>query len=285
MINKSDARLRAKKLLRSGGGKALCKLACFGEWLIFGGWVRELLMIRVLKMHYGSSVRRQWLWACSGEEPHFTDHRASGFKFLFDKESKIGGYGYYRGFFASEMINNGDVVLDIGCGDGFLTSRFYAPRAKRVDAIDIEQDAITTAIRYYKSENIRFIRQDAVSQDFPSSQYDVIIWDGAIGHFPPDAIDLMLSKISKSLGQLGVFCGSESLGFEGSDHLTFFESLNDLGRLLENHFRFVQLRSIQYPVGLFGNTFTRTEAFWRCSNDSVRLHNAAWRHYPNTSRI
>lgn len=171
--------------------------------------------------------------------------------------------------------------MDIGCGDGFLSKRFYAVRAARVDAVDIEKTAISTASKENPAPNVFYALLDATSQDFPSNNYNVIVFDGAIGHFRPETIDLVLRKIVASLDQDGVFCGSESLGYEGIDHLTFFESIDDLGRLLKNHFQYVFLRTMQYQVGLYGNSIRRIEAYWRCSNSMTRLESMGWMKYPD----
>ena len=257
---------------------SLRKLLCLVETLAFGGRWREAVLLGILGSYYRSRLRRHWVWQCGGEA-HFSDHRASGFEFVFSADPGFSGYGLYRGFLAAELIRDGDSVLDIGCGDGFLTRRFCALRAASVDAIDIEPTAIAMASVRQNGSNIRYQCLDATKQSFPRERYDVIVWDGAIGHFAADDIDAMLSKISRSVGSDGVFCGSESLGLEGHDHLTYFHTLDDLGTLLRKHFSHVELRSVEYPVGLFRSKFLRTEALWRCANDRTRLSESTWKSY------
>jgi len=233
----------------------------------------------MLRAHYASRVRRQWLWQSTGEAPHFSDHRAGGFNFVFEKNVGAAIFCYLRGFFTFEMIDVGDRVLDIGCGDGFLTKRFYSMRASHVDAVDIEKTAISVALKENPASNICYRVLDAVSEDFPGKAYDVVVLDGAIGHFQQETIDMLLKKIVASLGPEGVFCGSESLGHEGNDHLTFFESMDSVGDLLNNHFKYVYLRTMKYQVGLFGNNIQRTEVYWRCSNSMRRIGPSGWVEY------
>ncbi len=127
---------------------------------------------------------------------------------------------------------------------------------------------------YNKSPRADYYLVDATDQ-FPSTNYDVIVLDGALGHFSKDAAETLLRRIGSALSVGGMFVGSESLGQEGSDHLQFCVSPDHLRAILQHHFHYVQLRCYQYRVGLDG-FFLRTEAYWRCSNDLVRLAEPLW---------
>ena len=175
-------------------------------------------------------------------------------------------------------MREGDRVLDIGCGDGFFDRRFFAARGATVDAIDIEPSSIEHAERRNAAPGIRYQLQDAVGEPFPGDEYDIVVWDGALGHFAPETTDRMLGKIKATLGPGGAFVGSESLGFEGDDHLQFFHSLEDLGDVFARHFPHVLVRALEYRLP--GGTLRR-EAFWRCAVDPERLERASWiRHAP-----
>jgi SAM-dependent methyltransferase len=177
------------------------------------------------------------------------------------------------------VVQPNDQLLDIGCGDGFFTKRFLSTRCRKVDAVDIEPSAIESAALYNSAPNITYYLLDAVNEPFPSDQYDVIAWDGAVGHFAKETTDLVLAKIQSVLKTNGVFFGSESLGFEGSDHLQFFNSLDDLHGLFEPYFKFVQLRAVNYRTGQGNSSFVRQEAFWRCANEEKRLRECSWESY------
>lgn len=244
------------------------------ERMIWGGKWRESLLIWMLDKHYESRFRREWLYRKT--PPHFFGHRMGIFKFAFGKGDPVGPYSYYRAFFSSEVIQEGDRLLDIGCGDGFFTKRFYSMKCSQIDAIDIDKNAIKTAHRYNNARNIHYYQLDAIHSPFPGSIYDMIVWDGAIGHFSPQDCEKVLKKICEVLTPDGVFTGSESLGKEegGYDHLQFF-SLDDLYFLLKAHFRHIQIRSIDYKIGWRSN-FGRKEAYWRCSNSPTRLSAVGW---------
>lgn len=248
------------------------RLAYIKQLILHGGDRRESRLIKLLGRHYEGKFRRQWV--LSTEEPHFYSQRIGLFEFAFG-ESGRGPYPFNRGFFSSEVLREGDRLLDIGCGDGFFTRRFLSPRCSHVDAIDIEPSAIAEASATNNSPKITYHLLDAVKQPFPEKQYDAIVWDGALGHFSAETTHQMLQKIKDCLSPDGVFVGSESLGIEGSDHLQFFNSLSDLGVLLEPYFHHIELRSVSYRVGQ-GEGFLRQEGYWRCSNDPARLRDCQW---------
>jgi 2-polyprenyl-3-methyl-5-hydroxy-6-metoxy-1,4-benzoquinol methylase len=237
------------------------------EPVVWGGSVRERVLVALLRLHYQSLLRRQW--SDPDRAPHFFDHRIGAFGFATGTSS---AFSYYRGYFAAEVIRERDRVLDIGCGDGFFDRRFFAPRAAAVDAIDIEPSAIAHATRYNPAPNIAYSLLDAVTEAFPHPPYDVVVWDGGLGHVTRPDADRILPKIRTALSPNGVFVGSESLGHEGEDHMQFFASQADLRALFESHFTYVHIRSIEYELP----TLTRREAFWRCASSPSRMQEAAW---------
>ena len=256
------------------------QLMTYAEYIIGGGRGRELFLVKLLERHYTSKFRRQWI--LSVESPHFFDHRMGFFWLAFTGNGR-GPYSYFRGFFTSEILRDGDRLLDIGCGDGFLDRRFYAERCAHIDAIDIDTSAVSAAKSYHRAPNINYHLLDAVSQPFPGDKYNVIALDGPLGHIQPDGIGRLLEKICRVLASDGVFVGSESLGTEGADHLQSFKSLDDVYHLFKPYFRYIELRSVQYRIGPHKNPFLREEAYWRCSNDSSRLQECHWHEFRNIS--
>ena len=250
------------------------RLAYVKECIRGGGRLREFILVKLLEQHYNSKFCRQWV--LGKELPHFFDQRLGFFQFGFGGNGR-GPYSFYRGFFSSQILYDGDHLLDIGCGDGFFTKRFFAERCAHIDALDIERTAIKAAIHYNRAPNITYHLLDAVHEAFPSNTYDVIVWDGALGHFSPETTDHMLQKIYQSLAPHGVFVGSESLGVEGSDHLQFFDSLEDLYVIFKTYFRYIELRQEAYKIG--HGEFVRKEAYWRCSNDPRRLRETHWQKF------
>jgi SAM-dependent methyltransferase len=244
----------------------------FTEEFIFGTELRERLLTGVLSKYYASLFRRHWIWQAKGE-PHFTLQSVNLFS-LFFGGSPMGIFGLFRGFYCAEVVRDGDLVLDVGCGDGSLTKRFLAPRAAHVDAVDLEQSAISYASRHNSAPNITYARLDVVNEPLPASKYDVIVFDGALGHLSVEGSEVFLKAVEQHLAKDGVFCGSESLGQEGSDHLQFFDTVDDLRSVLKRHFDHVRLRVQKYPIPHVAEP--RVEAYWRCAASKAALDALNW---------
>lgn len=85
----------------------------------------------------------------------------------------------YHKFFLNN-INQGDMVLDIGCGNGFLTFDI-AKKAKEVVGIDIEKKNIKFAKQKFSAANIKYIAGD-ILKNFPDKKFDVIILSNVLEH-------------------------------------------------------------------------------------------------------
>jgi SAM-dependent methyltransferase len=255
-----------KNIVRSQFGAHLIQGV---EGIVWGGRKRRALTQALLTAQYKSKFRSNWIWAL--EVPHFSDNER--FESICNNPNNA-AYTFYRGILTTEVLKAGDSLLDIGCGDGFFVYRFYSHKCKEIDAVDIDMSAIEYAKKYNSATNVNYLLLDAVNSPFPRKHYDVISWDGAIGHFSAGANDILLSKISNALNGSGMFVGSESLGSEeGHDHLQFFETVHDLGSLLKKFFTHVSMRETIYPVS---RHLVRREAYWRCSNASDFKDRFGW---------
>ena len=85
----------------------------------------------------------------------------------------------YHQFFVDNVTPQ-DAVLDIGCGNGFLTYD-VAKKARSVMAIDLNKDNIAFAKRNFSRENIEYICRDVTNFDF-KERYDVIIMSNLLEH-------------------------------------------------------------------------------------------------------
>lgn len=229
---------------------------------IFGTSLRKSIASFVLKQYHRSEFRRKWLWSCYGE-PHFEDHSDTLWRaYLGDLDQGI--YRLGPAFNAARLIKEGDSVLDIGCGDGGLTKRFFAPRASRVVAIDIEPSAIAEARRSNASPKIEYIEGDAVKGAFPQGPFNVVVLDGTLGHISKSDSEMLLSKIKDILAPDGYFCGSENVGRQDHDHLQIFETDEDIRNLLAPFFSSVEVSTSQYRIS---KHHVRSEALWTCRID------------------
>jgi 2-polyprenyl-3-methyl-5-hydroxy-6-metoxy-1,4-benzoquinol methylase len=175
-----------------------------------------------------------------------------------------GVYSLARAFYAAEHVKHGNSVLDIGCGDGSLTLRCLAPRASHVDAVDVEPSAISIARRKNAAPNITYEVLDAVKQEWPRHEYDVVVKDGVLGHLSRLDSEILFEKIARLISRNGVFVGSESLGHDGADHLQIFDWIEHLQELLAKSFSHVETKVSRYSLS---PKLDRVEAYWSCRND------------------
>ncbi len=108
---------------------------------------------------------------------------------LTGRESKRYGDGLhvkhrltrYHNFFIKN-INDSDHILDLGCGNGFL-SYDIVTNVKNVKllGIDLNKNYIEFAKKYYKHPNLTFIVGNALT-DLPDKKFDIIILSNVLEH-------------------------------------------------------------------------------------------------------
>ena len=163
---------------------------------------QESILRKTLRI---KAIKEFWF---SDEIPKYSDLRTSHF---LSNNNRFPLW-LSRGFYSRQSIKKGDKVLDIGCGNGFVTCFFLSDICLKIDAIDINGDAIKSAKKYHYSKNINYHILNAVSENFPNSTYDVIIMDSSIMYIKESDIDTLLNKIQKSMHDNSLFVGSATLG-------------------------------------------------------------------------
>ena len=113
----------------------------------------------------------------------------------------------------SRMINmlnveKGAIVLDLGCGTGYLTkvlSEQVGPEGKVV-AVDPDGERLKIARKEYSSSNIEYIETD--NKTFPLGQYDIIFYNTVI-HWISDK-EALLNRLFQNLRPGGHFAFTTS---------------------------------------------------------------------------
>lgn len=214
------------------------------------------LCTKYLSIYYLYLMRLQWRKG----SPEWFDHRID----LYRWRSHLNPHWVERGVYSKEVMFPDCKVLDVACGDGFYPLFFYVSTGASVDCIDINESAISSAIRNHSHPQIRFFCCDAVKDDFPQPVYDVVSFDGAMDHFSQAQLDSLFSKIKSALRGTGVFVGYQEIGFRVPDdeHPTSFSTTDELVSLLLKHFRYVNTLVTETPG--------RTNAYFRCSDDQEK---------------
>lgn len=210
------------KVIRRGKvGRALAR--------VLGPAFRELN--RAVRWMSFATHRAQFLvdWGL-GTPRAYSDHLSE----LYFWKSGMSPWFIERGIHSSIGIDQGARVLDLCCGDGFLASRFYAPRARHVLAVDIDADALRFARETNGAPNVVFEQCD-ILRTLPAGPFDNVIWDATIQYFTPDDIRAVLTRIRESLAPQGLLsgftiCGSAPGAF--AYNITTFRSAEELRQLL-----------------------------------------------------
>lgn len=85
---------------------------------------------------------------------------------------------YYQ--FFTDNIDKNDVVLDVGCGDGYNTKEI-AKKAKRIVGVDNNSSRIDKAKRSYAAKNITYLFGDVMTFSF-GERFDRIVLSNVLEH-------------------------------------------------------------------------------------------------------
>lgn len=86
----------------------------------------------------------------------------------------------YHDFFASR-INDGESILDIGCGNGALAADIAGRHDVQITAIDCSAEAISSAEQMHAHPSITYTCAD-ICDRIPDGEYDVVILSNVLEH-------------------------------------------------------------------------------------------------------
>ena len=174
--------------------------------------------------------------------PQFFNHQINLYQWMY----RPSAWNFTaRGVYARERMFRGCKVLDLCCGDGSYSYLFFSDIAGAIDAVDRDPQALLHARKYYASRpNIRYRRLDIVTDEFPRSDYDFVVWNTAICYFDIQDIHRILRKIA-DCGTPGMYLyGNAPLTTGYVDHKTEFKDAAELQGLLMNYFTDVHVQQI-----------------------------------------
>nr|WP_256484418.1 class I SAM-dependent methyltransferase [Mucilaginibacter flavidus] len=75
-------------------------------------------------------------------------------------------------------------ILEVGCGNGWLSSMLLTIKGSKVTGIDVNEPEIMQAKRLFKNERLDFICAGFDPTMFSGSKFDVILFAASIQYFP-----------------------------------------------------------------------------------------------------
>lgn len=75
-------------------------------------------------------------------------------------------------------------ILEVGCGNGWLSAKLSNIPNTKVTGLDINQIEIDQANRVFKKDNLEFIYDSFNDNTFDNQQFDVIVFAASLQYFP-----------------------------------------------------------------------------------------------------
>lgn len=169
-----------------------------------------------------------------------------------ERPSKLEGSFLLRYNYAAKLAK-GKKVLDIGTGLGLGASLMAKKGARQVLGIDNSPLTIKQAVKTYHQDNLKFLRQDAISLSSLATPFDLVVAYELIEHLPPNQFDQFIDVVSRIMKKTGLFLISTPNKLVTSPnrkkplnpyHTKEF-SPSELSVLLKRHFSRVQIMGIK----------------------------------------
>jgi 2-polyprenyl-3-methyl-5-hydroxy-6-metoxy-1,4-benzoquinol methylase len=101
----------------------------------------------------------------------------------------------YHDFFCNKLKKN-EIVLDIGCGNGFLDYDMATRVGAKIIGIELSKQNYNIAVKRYPHKNIEYVLGDALAY-LPSTKIDTIVMSNVLEHLE-NRVDF-LKKVQKQI--------------------------------------------------------------------------------------
>jgi len=95
-------------------------------------------------------------------------------------------------------------ILEIGCGNGWLSARLSEIENSTVTGLDINQVELTQANTVFKKSNLQFIYGNIADNIFPDQKFDVVVFAASLQYFPSLAIFNSIFPILSPQGEIHI---------------------------------------------------------------------------------
>ena len=139
--------------------------------------------------------------------------------------------------------NNSDMIIDIGCGKGFLADNLLKLNYKNITLVDISLNALKEVKERLNNESLNFIETDVLNLKLEQT-FD--IWhDRAVFHFITDEerVEKYISLCNEYIGEggkliIGTFAEDGPLKCSGLEIKRY--SVENLKELFKENFEFIE---------------------------------------------
>ncbi len=172
--------------------------------------------------------------------------------------------------YSLSKIKPDDRVLDLGCGYGRVTERIKG-KAKEVVGIDISQDNIDLAKKFWNDDGLFFYGMDAKELIFDNNYFDVTLClQNGISSFTIDPILLIKEslRVTKKSGLLLISTYSEKIWDE---RLKWFEKQSQEGLIGEIDYNLTKNGEIVCKDNFTATTYTKERFVQLASEFDVEL--------------
>lgn len=226
---------------------------------------RDTVALKLGELESFFMKKLQEEWCNPGRiSPEWYDHMIDIFLWFKDRNP----LWVERGMFASQIMQFGDIVLDLACGDGIYPSLFYSKKAKKIIAVDKNPAAIEHAKFWYGCDNVVYVVGDILQGENNIDKFNVIVLNGILEHLDKEQMQTLFKNCRDWGTNDGVVCGSTIEGVDivekrHPSHKYKFHSLQELGMFLKEFWVHVYIYQTQH-------TPDRINYYFRCSNSTSR---------------
>ena len=104
---------------------------------------------------------------------------------LYFKEWKLRGYSFKKLVQYLKNKNRLLNILEVGCGNGWLSAGLAATVPGTITGIDINSSELEQAKRVFgEKENLKFLQGDIQNQFLPDNFFDIIVFAASVQYFP-----------------------------------------------------------------------------------------------------
>lgn len=157
-----------------------------------------LISIKIQNLYVKISINRDWMFA--RKLPNFYKQENNLYSWIKNPSNV---HMFVSPAIARRFLTKNSVVLDIGCGDGYIDFLFFSDISKRVEAVDISEKAIKFAKKNFKKDNLIYINKNILNHNFKENYYDYIFWNDSYDYFSNDEKQILIDKIKLSLKENG----------------------------------------------------------------------------------